>query len=108
MLTNVYQRIDYICELEAFQAAKEKSDKIKRDIAKQNNAYDTGEDELHPHELLIDYPDSPLHERMRWKIICQQLSDGGYNNFKALYYDTDIIEIFEYMAVKNAIYACAD
>lgn len=107
-MRNVWQKIDYICNLEAFQAAKDKTAKIKREIAKQNNAYDTGEDELQPHELLVDYPDSPLHERMRWKIICQQLSGEDYNSFKSMYYDTDVIEIFEYMAVKNAIYACAD
>lgn len=107
-MTNAFQTINYICELEAFQLAKEKSDAIKAKQAKQNDTYDSGETELAPHELLIDYPNSDLHERLRWKVICEQLAGGDYRAFVNLYYETDVIDVFEYMAVRNAIYAAQD
>ncbi len=107
-MTNVYLNIDDVCGLPAFAEAKAKSDRIKAKIAKQNNTYDTGGEDVAAHEYLCDYPNSELHERMRWKVICEQLSGGSFAVFTTLYFETDIIELFEYMAVRNAIYATTD
>lgn len=92
-LKAVFLEIEEIGELPAFQEAKAK---------------DKSKSELTPHELLEDYPDSPRAERLRWKVLCEQLSDSNYPAFERLYYDTDVIEIYELLAVRTAIFAARD
>lgn len=89
----VLAEIEEITDLPAFAEARAK---------------DKSKNELTPYELLEDYPDSPRAERLRWKVICEQLSNKNYTVFERLYYDTDIIEVFEYLAVRTADYAAQD
>ncbi len=92
-MKNVFLEIEDISDLPAFQEAKAK---------------DKTTSILTPHELLEDYPDSPRFERLRWKVLCEQLSDGNYLVFERLYYDKDVLELYETLAVRTAIFAARD